>query len=103
MTVLLADADWSLVHLNIQNDGSTPSVSTDYAVMMNQQTPAGAAVTMAANYNDGGNGKCIVAAGASATFNGTAVPQGSDGPHEIQIKAVGHGAKMELIRGHHGP
>lgn len=102
VTITLADADYTLVHLNIQNDGSTASVSTDYAVMMNQQTPAGTAVTMDATYNDAGNGKCIVQAGAAATFNASAVPQGSDGPHEIQIKAVGHGCKMELIRGHKG-
>ncbi len=99
--IVLATSDYTLVHLNIQNDGTTASVSTDYAVVMNNQNAAGTAVTMDATYGDNGDGKIIVGAGAAATFNGALVPQGADGPCEIQIKAVGHGCKMELIRGHY--
>lgn len=98
VTVTLAAADYTLVHLNIQNDGSTASVSTDYAVMMNKANPDGTAVTMDASYTDGA--KMIVGAGAAATFTGQLIPNGPDGPCEIQIQAVGHGCKMELIRGH---
>ena len=100
VTIVLDDCDYTLVHLNIQNDGTTASVSTDYVVMMNQQTNAGGSVTMAANYTDGN--KTIVAAGAAATFNASTIPTGADGPREVQIKAVGHGCKAQLIRGHHG-
>lgn len=98
VTVTLAQADYTLVHLGIQNDGTTPSVSTDILVMMNQQTAAAAAVSMAANYTDGN--KLIVNAGAAATFPASLIPAGSDGPHEIQLKCVGHGCKACLIRGH---
>lgn len=101
VTIVLDDCDYTLVHLNIQNDGSTASVSTDYIVMMNQQKADGTSVTMAANYTDGN--KTIVGAGAAATFNASPIPLGADGPREIQIKAVGHGCKAELIRGHKGP
>ena len=103
-TVCLADSDYTLVHLNINSANWTQaSTSGDYVVMMNQQTPAGVAVTMQATYDDNGNGKTIIQAGASVTFNGDFVPQGSDGQHEIQLQAVGHGCKMMLIRGHFTP
>lgn len=95
--ITLTDADYTLVHLNIQNDGSTASVSTDYAVVQVVTDNAGAAVSSAANYTDGA--KLIVGAGAAATFQTHTIATGTDGQHEIQIKAVGHGAKMQLIRG----
>lgn len=101
VTITLTDDDWQLVHLNVQNDGSTASAATDYVVVMNQQTPAGAAVTMAATYADGGNGKLIIGANLARDFSGKYIPAGSDGPHEIQIQAVGHGCKMALIRKHY--
>lgn len=98
VTITLDNSDYTLIHLNIQNDGTTPSVSTDYVVTMNNQTAAGVAVTMDATYTDGL--KMITLAGAACTFAATNVPLGADGPHEIQLKAVGHGCKMCLIRGH---
>jgi ABC-type Fe3+-hydroxamate transport system substrate-binding protein len=98
VTVTMMNRDYTLVHLGIQNDGSTASVSTDYAVMQPTKASDGSAITIAADYTDGA--KLIVGAGASATFSGNDIINGNDGPAEVQIKAVGHGCKMMFIRGH---
>ena len=97
VTVILADADWTIAHTGVQDDGSTASVSTDYAVAMASKTSAGGSVTMDNTYADGA--KIITPSGVPATFNATLIPAGPDGQHEIQIKANGHGCKMQLIRG----
>ncbi len=95
--VVFPDNDVQIVHLGIQNDGSTASASGDYIVVMREKTEAGAAVSMAANLNDGI--KLPIFGPGSATIRATDVPAGTDGPHEIQIQAVGHGAKVLIIRG----
>ena len=102
-TICLADSDYTLVHLNYKDQGQHASTSTDYVVIMNQQNNAGQAVTMVNDLTAGGNGKFIVQAGATATFNADFVPQGSDGQHEIQLRSVGNGSVMQLIRGHFTP
>lgn len=97
VNVTLTSDDYTIVHLGIQNDGSTASVSTDKVFVMRNQDETGAAVTMAANLNDGI--KLPLLSGSSATFSGFDVPTGADGKYEIQLKAVGNGAKVLIIRG----
>jgi len=95
--VLIPDHDITIVHLNVQSDGSTASAATDKVWIMRNQTAAGVAVTMAENYTDGV--KAPVTAGGSITFRGLDVPVGADGGREIQLKATGNGAKVLLIKG----
>ena len=95
--IVMPDNDALIAHLGIQDDGSTASDSTDYVVIMRDKDENGTAVTMAANYSDGV--KLIVKANGAATFRARRIPDGADGVREVQIKAVGHGAKLQVIRG----
>jgi hypothetical protein len=95
--VLIPDNIITIVHLNKQDDGTTASAATDYIVVMRNRDQAGAAVTMAANFNDGV--KLPIYAGGSATFRGIDIPIGADGGREIQIQAVGNGAKVLILKG----
>ena len=97
VTVTMMNRDYTLVHLGIQDDGSTPSVATDYVVMQPTKKSDGTAITIDATYTDGA--KLIVLSGAAATFSANDILNGADGPCEVQLKAVGHGAKMMLVRG----
>jgi hypothetical protein len=100
VTVVLSDADYTLVHLGIQDDGSTASGAGDYIVMMPSRNADGTSITMDVSYAAGK--KMIIRQGAAATFNATPIPDGPDGPREVQLKAAFHGAACQLIRGHHG-
>ena len=98
--VLLPNHDVTLVHLNMQNDGATPSDSEDKIFIMRDKDAAGSVVTMAENFTDGV--KAPLWAGGSVTFRGQDVPVGADSGREIQIKATGHGAKVLLLKGTFG-
>lgn len=95
--VTLAGDDFSFSHLGLQNDGTTASVSTDYVVVMREKDTNGAAVTLTADATDGV--KLIVFARGSGTFPGRLIPNGTDGPAEVQIRAVGNGCKLQIMRG----
>lgn len=95
--VVFPDNDIQIVHLGYQTDGTTASATTDYIVVMREKDGAGAAVTMAANLASGI--KLPIFSQGSATIRASDVPAGTDGPHEIQIKAVGAGAQVLVIRG----
>ena len=97
VTVYVSGDDLTIVHLNIQNDGSTASVSTDRIYVMRKLDGAAAAVTMVTDLTDGV--KLPINAGGSASITGKFVTRGSDGQKEIQIKATGNGAKVLLLRG----
>lgn len=95
--VVLPNNDIQIVHLGYQTDGSTASATTDYIVVMRKYDKAGAAVTMAANLNTGI--KLPIFQGGSAVIRAGDIPEGPDGPREIQIQASGNGAKVLIIRG----
>lgn len=95
--ITLPDHDITIVHLSVQNDGTTASVATDKIFVMRNQDAAGAAVTMAENFTDGV--KVPITPGGSVSFRAQDVPVGADNAREIQIKATGNGAKVLLIKG----
>ena len=88
--VLLPGQSVVIAHLNYDSSGSA-STATDYVVVMFSSD------TMAANLNAGR--KAIVKAGGAVTFPSANVPAGADGPREIQLKAVGHSAKVQFLVG----
>lgn len=96
VTVMISADVYTVVHRNLQNDGSTASVSTDEVFIMNAYDSAGAAVTMAATHADGY--KLSLVAGSAATLNGLDVPRAPDGTIIVQLKAAGHGAKFIFKR-----
>lgn len=107
ISVNLADVDYTIFHTGYYgtntgtSSNTSTNASTDAVYWCNQKTAAGSNVTLNA-VNSPGN-KNIVYSGAAATFNGSIVPDGSDGPREIQLKAVGNPALVSFIRGHKGP
>jgi hypothetical protein len=94
---VLGKEDYTIVHLGIQEDGSSASTSTDYVVISRIWGAARSAVTTDPNLGDGI--KLPIMAGASVTLPGDACPQGPDGQYEIQFQAVGHGAKLLILKG----
>lgn len=89
-TVILPGQSVLVAHLGYTTAGSA-STSTDYIVVMFQTD------TMAANLNAGR--KVVLKANGSTCFPAQNVPVGADGPRQIQIKAVGGSAKVQLIVG----
>lgn len=90
-TIQLPTSDVAVVHLGIQNDGSTDSATGDRIVLMH------GTATMDATTADGE--KAIVNPRGSVIFRGQDLRKNDDGPRALQIKAIGHGAKVMLIRG----
>lgn len=91
-TINVPDEDVLVAHLGVQDDGTTPSVATDYVVVMNQSD------AMVASLAPGT--KMVVFSGGVGTFRGGDVSVGSSGQREIHIQAVGHGATVQLIKGY---
>ena len=90
--VSLTSHDILFAHTNLLSDGTTASTAGDYIVIMQADE------TMAANLTAGK--KLIVFNGGSASFRGldcSYIP--ADGVIEVQIKAVGHSAKVQMIKG----
>ena len=98
VTVLLTQDDFLIQHLGVQNDGVTPSVTGDAVVVMNSADKLGNAIAMAPNATDGM--KTYVPTGniPPQLLMGWDVPPGPDGNFEVQMQAVGHGAKVQLVR-----
>ena len=88
--IVLPGQSCLIAHLNYQSDGSASGAS-DYVVVMVQTD------TMAANLDAGR--KLVIKGGGSARFPAGNMPTGSDGPREIQVKAVGNSAKIQIIVG----
>jgi len=96
VTVTVTTDTYTVVHLNLQNDGSTASVSTDVVFIQGKVNSAGTAIAMAPTHADGT--KLPLLAGAAATLSGRDVPPNSDGTRTIQLQALGHGAKVLIKR-----
>ena len=90
-TILLPNEDVTVVHLGLQDDGSTASVSTDKLILMH------GADAMAANTNDGE--KAIVFQSGSITFRGRDSRGSTTGDRVLQLRATGNGAKILIIKG----
>ncbi len=91
-TVSLTQHDYMIAHVGYQSDGTTASVAGDYIVVMN------ASDTMAASLADGK--KLPIFAGGSATFRGWDCSYiAADNAIEVQLKAVGHSAKVLVLKG----
>jgi len=96
-TVIIPDDEITFVHLNIQDDGTTASASTDRVMIMLKTAVTGTSQTIDTSLDD--EDKCPLVAGGSATFPGLYVTNGPSGPREVQLKASGNGAKVLIIRG----
>lgn len=96
-TITLQDNDIMIVHLNVQDDSGTASSATDKIVVMRAKDESGAAVTISTDFSAGV--KLPIMAGGSATFRARGIPTGSNDKREIQIKAVGHDARVLIING----
>ncbi len=98
-TIAVPSNDVLIMHTGIQNDGSTASASTDYIVVMNAFTGDGTTgVTMAASYAAGS--KLVITPGAGFTLRGADCSFGTtDASNEIIIRAVGHGATVQIVKG----
>lgn len=79
-----------LRHSGIQDDASTAGVAGDYVVLMQQADSMVA--SMAA-----GRKVPIRMSGPDVIIDGGDAAPGSDGAHEIQLKAVTHGAMIEIF------
>lgn len=96
-TITLQDNDVQIVHLNVQDDAGTASVSGDYVMVMRTIDENGSAVSMATTFAAGV--KLPIYAGGGATFRARGIPESANGKREIQIKAVGHDARVLIING----
>lgn len=88
---LPAKQDVAIVHLGLQNDGSTASVSGDSLIVMQ------AVDSMAANNDDGE--KAIIFSQGSVTIQGKDAKGADDGDRVIQLQAVSHGCKVQFVLG----
>ena len=95
--VSVPDHDILIQHLNVQNDGSTASASTDRLYVMRDRDAAGENVSMAANLNDGV--KALIEPGGAVVIRGFDVPIGRDGVRALQLQATGNGCKVQLVKG----
>ena len=95
--VTLGKEDYTIVHTGFQEDGVTASASGDYVVIARVWSQAQAAVTTDPNLGDGIS--LPLFSGASVTLPGDGCTPGPDGPQEIQIQAVAHGAKILIVKG----
>ncbi len=86
------DNDITIVHLGIQDDNATASAAGDFVIIMNGNDTMTNTLTASS--------KIYLPPGASVTFRGydCAVNTG-DGVQEIQLKASGHGAAIQWVKG----
>jgi hypothetical protein len=90
--VSLSGHDIMFAHTNLLSDGITTSTAGDYIVIMN------ASDVMAANLTAGQ--KLVIFAGGSASFRGLDASYiAADAVIEVQLKAVGHSAKVQMVKG----
>lgn len=85
--VLKANYRYTFSHTGKQDDGSA-SVVGDYVVLMHQ------ADTMAANLTTGA--KSIIFVNGYVCMRGADAKAGTDGDYEVALKAVTHGAKIQI-------
>ena len=89
-TVILPPCPVEIRHLGYQDAAlGTPSVAGDAVIIMSSTA------TMVASLAAGR--KLVVLPGESWEFDPDNLPVGADGPHEIQLQAVGHQARVLII------
>lgn len=91
VTLLMPENEVTFVHLNIQDDGSTASVATDKLYIGH------ADATLTATTADGP--KIIMVPGSAIVILGRDIRSSTDGPHEVRLRATGHGCKVQILRG----
>ena len=90
-TVLVPrNARVTIAHTGWQDDGSDSDPDTDYVVCMHQ------AASMAANKNEGAK-LILFPGGGNGSVRGHTIQTGGDGDHELQLQAVGNGAKVQIV------
>ena len=89
--------DFTIVHLGYREDGQTASSTGDYVLLARVYSTGTTTGGTDLNLADGV--KAPIFPGGSITFPSDYVPQGKNGPHEVQFQAIGHGAKLLVIRG----
>lgn len=90
--LLPASADVTIAALGIQDDAGTANAASDKVVGMH------AVDTMVADNTDGE--KFILwtyGGGSNIALRGITIKTGSNGSHELQLKAVGNAAKVQFV------
>jgi hypothetical protein len=86
-----------VAHLGVQDNAIPPTASdaADKLVIMACRDRAGNDLAMVADLADGK--KNIVLASGATQFDGADIPAGPDGAHEIQLQAIGHPCKVQIV------
>lgn len=91
VTISTTEHPIKIIHLGLQDDGTTASASTDRLWIGHS------ADTLTATIADGN--KIVLLPGGSCEIQGKDIKRSADGSHVLRLRSTGNECKVQLIRG----